>query len=324
MSKILTVTLCCFSCLAAICIAGETAKLENAAILFYGKVVNQYYKPVSGANVHARISYYAPNGTKKVRSITVTTNSKGLFVLKSIGYSVYLEKIEKSGCEFPSHKNPTRSFDYSAIYPEAIFVPDKNSPIIFHVREAGNGPAYLIRRPSLERNFLPDEKQGVYNLNLIGTWIDADGKLHRALKGGHTDLTIKYNLSKDKSAYELVFLSRDTNSGVLVKDELLDEAPIEGYKPETKIAVNIPKEYNKKQTYLYVKARGGQAYSRLDLEFEVRPSILRVGANLWANPAGSRNLKYDKDFQEYEKKRRYQEKLRTAQEKAKHPYKPRN
>lgn len=316
-----------FSFSAVTCPAQEPLQIEDTNILFYGKVINQYYKPVAGANVQVDIFRSGTNKIEAVQKITIKTNKKGLFTVRDKGCSIYIKSIEKNGYEFLHRKNLDQNFEYSSKYSKAVFVPDRNAPLIFHLQKMEGEPAYLINQSSLERNFPPTQSPE-YGLNLGGSWIDDNGRFQK--DSGHIDLKIKCNLSMNQKQFELFILSLDSNSGILQSDKLLDQAPADGYKPEIVIKVDIPERYEEKKIYVYAKSRGGLMYSRLELGLTVRPSNLLVSMDIWTNPESSRNLKYNKSFQEYAKKERYntrehyyQVSLRTKSRQDHFKYEPR-
>jgi len=327
-NTILVLIVCGFLSLATISFAGEKPKTQNPKILFYGKVVDQYYKAVADANVHLDIFHTDTDNKKAAQGIIAKTNENGLFTIRDQGHSIYIKNIQRNGYDFLNQKNPDRSFEYSMVYQNAVFSPDKNAPIIFHMAKHKDEPAYLIKTPSLKRNFLPVNSPE-FALNLGGTWIDGDGQFQTS--AGHTDVKVKCSLSEDKKQYRLHFVSADTNSGLIATDELLEYAPADDYKSKIVLDINIPQSYEEKKTYIYVKARGGQMYSRLDINFTVRPSNLLVNLDILTNPAYSRNLKYDEEFQKYATNKRYeareqfyQEKLIADKRKQQFSYKSRN
>jgi hypothetical protein len=314
-------------CLPVACMGAQQVVVKDVEIVFYGKVVDQYYQPVAGAEVHADIFRSQADKNIKTPSTKVKTDKKGLFTIKGKGLSIFIAGIGVDGYEFLSHKNPDRSFEYSSAYRNASFVPDQTAPLIFRMQKIKGEPAYLIHQPALERNFLPTENRG-YNLNLGGNWIDAKGQFQN--NSGHVDLRIKCGLSKDKNKMELTITSMDSNSGVLSSKKLFQEAPLAGYAPEITIEVDIPERYQERKIYIYAKARGGMMYSRLDCQLSVRPSNLLISMDVWTNPEHSRNLKYDKAFQKYVKKERYdvreryyQENIRAMKIKQQFKYEPR-
>jgi len=309
------------------CMGVQQTGATNVDIVFYGKVVDQYYRPVVGAQIRADIFRSQAGKDKKTPQKIVKTDKKGLFRITDKGLSLYLDGIQAEGYEFIFRKNPDRSFEFFSAYRRASFVSDRAAPIIFRMQKLKGEPAYLIRQLSLERNFLPMEKRA-YNLNLGGNWIDDKGQFQN--NSGHVDLKIRCGLSKDEDKMELTIISMDSNSGIVVSDKLLQEAPLDGYEPESVIEIDIPARYKELKKYVYVKARGGMMYSRLELDLTVRPSNLLVYIDIWTNPEHSRNLKYDKEFQKYVKmeryevrERKYQENLRAMKLKRQFKYMPR-
>ena len=303
-------------------------EIVNTDILFYGKVVDQYYAPITNAEVNFAINHLDQSRTKITKTVNVKTDQKGFFVLKTTGSSIHIENLIKDGYEFAYRKNIDTYFEYSLPFQKAGFIPDQKTPIIFHMTKIKDEPAYLIHQPSLERNFLPNEKS-TYNLNLGGNWIDSNGQFINS--DGHIDLAIRCALSKDKDKMELTIISMDSNSGIIESDKHLDLAPAQGYKPQTVIEIDIPKKIQDVKKYIYAKARGGMMYSKLDLNLTIRPSNLLVRIDVWTNPQHSRNLRYDKAFQQYAKRQRYdirerhyQKNLRIAKNKELFKYVPRN
>ncbi len=313
---------------AVACFAEEQSKTEDTEILFYGKVVDQYYKPVADSNVHVDIFKSDINKIKPTKNFVIGTDKKGLFAIKDKGCSIYIRNIEKNGYEFLYRKNLDRNFEYSPAYPKAVYIPGRNAPLIFHMRKMKDEPAYLIHHSSLERNF-PPAQSSEYGLNLGGSWINDNGEFQEDSR--HIDLKVKCNLSDDRKQFELSITSMDSNSGILTSDEFLEEAPADGYEPKIVLEINIPERYEERTAFIYARARGGLMYSRLDLELTVRPSNLLVSMDIWTNPEHSRNLKYNKKFQKYVKKKRYdvrehhyQENLRAMRRKQRFRYEPRN
>lgn len=312
---------------AIFCLALEQAGPRDVEIVFYGKVVDQYYKPVSGAEVHADIFRSKTYKSEKTPHNIVKADKKGLFIIRDEGVSLYVDGIQAEGYELLLRKNLDRSFEYSSTYRKASFRSDQAAPIIFHMQKIKDEPAYLIHQPSMERNFLPTEKRAYY-LNLGGNWIDVNGQFQN--DSGHIDLNVKCGLTKAKDKMELTFMSMDSNSGVIASDKLLEVAPLAGYEPDAVIEIDIPDRFEERTMFVYAKARGGLMYSRLELELTVRPSNLLVQMNIWTNPEHSRNLKYDKEFQKYVRReryeirdRRYQENIRAMKLKSQFKYVPR-
>ncbi len=280
-----------------------SAESSSLNFKFYGVVLDQYDDPVSDANVEAQVSYKGSLGKKQYRYLHSITDSEGKFTFKSVGSVLFILDIVKKGYEFRFEKNPRQSFYFRGIYEKAIHDPEPNRPVIFKVKKK-NEPAYLIHRPSLERNFYPNDTRS-FALSLLTTWIDEYGNLKQPEQRGYSDLRIYCETDYDDKTYSLRFVEMDTNSGLVLKEQKLNEAPEFGYKDEIIIKTPITKNPETINKYLYVKGRGGNIYSRLDVELIPRLSGLHVKIDLWTNPEGSRNLRYNEKFQEFEQMRRY-------------------
>ena len=294
-------------------IAAKCSGVEQTELRFYGKVIDQFNEPVADANVNLGIRYFNPAKGEQVKTVQINTDSSGLFDLTDFGSDVYIRTIEKDGYEFSDDKNNRLGFEYlqSVAVP---FVPNAANPVVFHMRKKGQ-PAYLLCY-SHKLKFLPSKPEEHYIDLITGRLFSTDEfermtALHHSFQISlndsnelgnhpivpHADFKIKCNLSEDQSSYELLFTVLDTNSGVIAGNELLYEAPAQGYKSEAKIDINLAESSEKIRKYLYIKVREGQIYSRLDLPFAVRPDVLRVHLYSWTNPDGSRNLEYDEQFQ---------------------------
>jgi hypothetical protein len=59
--------------------------------------------------------------------------------------------------------------------------------------------------------------------------------------------------------------------------------------------------------YLYVKARNGNVYGRIDLTFSVNQEIAGINMQTWINPDGSRNLEYNTKYQKRVMKERMEQ-----------------
>ncbi len=288
----------------AFCNVDEDFEGLGTAIVFYGKIVDQYYKPVADANIYVDVFEIGADEEKGAKNVVAVTDKNGLFVIKNKGGAIYIKGFEKDGYEFLYEKNLDRHFEYCSSYSKAIFSPDANAPLLYYVQKFIDEPAYLVHIRNLERNFPPSQSPE-YTMNLGGDWIDDNGELHKNSSPGATDLKIKCNMSEDKKSYKLFFTSTGHGNGIIASDKLQEQAPAKGYERRVVVEVNIPERYKEKKSYIYVKSRNGLMYSRLELELEVRPGNLLVGIDVLTNPAQSRNLKYDKEFQKYAKKKRY-------------------
>jgi hypothetical protein len=278
----------------------EESIARDVDIVFFGKAIDQYYKPIADANVYVEISQAKDEATK---TLIIKTDGRGLFKVKGKGHTLIIRNMVKKGYEFLFFKNLDVDFAYSSTYPQAVFIPDSKAPILFHMQKNKNEPAYLIHQSSLERNFPPGASPD-YSINLGGTWVDESGRLQVDTR--HVDLTVRCDFSEERNQFGLSIISMDSNSGIFAGDELLDEAPKYGYMPKIVLWIDAPERLQSRKKYIYAQARGGQMYSRVELNMTVRPSNLLVSMEIWTNPEASTNLRFDKEYQAYASNVRYE------------------
>ena len=300
-------------------------------IEFYGKVVDQFDEPVVDAEITVGVTtIYAPKGTK---AVMLKTNEQGLFTLQDVGTLVYIRKIEKHRYEFTYEKNPKRGYRYST--PSGPYhSPDPNSPVVFYMRKKGEIAWLLADGYSGNLWFDANEvesisfylfKTGWINENLESGRIPGEKFKRKSVpsyRKGPKDVRADGRPTED-GLYEVCFTPLHEDSGIIISDKLLYEAPAEGYEPNAIILVDpdLPESKTKKQ-YLYIKTEGGKFYSRINLQPSGRTDKVLVEIQRFTNPTGSRNLEHDEKFNFKEKRRRsderkkrYQERVRKAKEK---------
>ena len=277
----------------------KTIKNLDTKIRFYGKVVDQFDQPIKGAVVHAGVTRYAPFDPMlmAVKDIDEKTDKNGLFEIKTRGHKLMIRNILLDGYGDFWRLNPERGFEYSVLgSAEIAFVPDSKKPIVFVIRER-NMPTYLTKVAS-KINCKRGETSEV-SLGVAKDWITSEGKpKSRHGSGKHKDIKVSVANAEDRKSYDVIFSSLDKDSGMILSDELLYEAPEDGYSPEIKISLNTTDDVGDTLKYLYVKARAGAMYSRLKVEFRLARTMgIRISISGLTNPDGSRNLEYDGKFQ---------------------------
>ena len=320
----------------------KALKERDRSFKFYGKVVDQYNNPVSGATVVMNVSHFKLtadlySGTK---TIEVKTDAKGAFSFTSKGSTLLLDNIIKPGYEFMPEANPKTSFDVAGIYPPIVgekkypFRSDVSAPYIFKLRKRGQAE-YLYNRGAIRRKFYPD-KENRFRFLLLENWIDEWGfnhkrptskmSLHKEVlryrsrgieipprlkayeqkpeEEGDIEVTGKF--SGDGNNIEIRFTFLGTDGGILLNDGLIYEAPAAGYESEVIITLPFDKDDTlRDKKCLYIKGEGGKTYSRLTLKLNVySKSMVRLSMDLFTNPAGSRHLEYHYEVIEAEKQRR--------------------
>jgi hypothetical protein len=111
--------------------------LMQTPIEFYGVVLDHENNPVPSARVEATILDNMMKGTPT----TTTAGADGRFAIKSKGASLHI-MVSKPGYYFVEKKGVLRpssqGFDFGLDNGRGVYQPDAASPVIFHLRKAGN------------------------------------------------------------------------------------------------------------------------------------------------------------------------------------------
>lgn len=274
---------------------------------FYGKVIDQEGRPVEGATV-----YVGLRSSKGDKEITLKTDHKGRFeIKKETGFLVYVDKVKKTGYEYKYKNNPS-GFDYAR---GKIHQPDKQNPVIFHLRK--KEPPTLVLKNSFKIRF--DYLGAEYELDIL-RGNPGPGDFTRLEKKVHIDLVVRGEVSGDESGFIITFTPLDKESGIQEKEELLYVAPERGYQPEYTYLLPFDKDAVVKK-HLYMKGVGGEYYSRIDVKMRSYETSVGVYLETWTNPTGERNVEYDSTlFAEFYSKPKL-ERLKFFQEIRKKQYK---
>jgi len=275
---------------------------------YYGKLVDQNSQPVAEATVHGLVYDSLDYKAGAVEKIIVQTGSDGSFQISATGMRFDILTVKKQGYEFSSDRRQDLTFVFAGLPAEELFVPDPAKPVVFRIRKK-NPPAFLIRSKGLLR-FKPGQDKPYVLTAPMGRFRDFNESVRagRQLPAG---LKVTASLSNDGLQYNLTFDSPDDGSGVITSDEILHECPAHSYANQTVMNVKIPDKAEETEKYAYVRAKGSDGiewiYSRIDLHIIVGKAELIINTASWTNPDGSRNLEYDKKFQQRESARRIEE-----------------
>jgi len=117
--------------------ANPLGALMQTPIEFYGVVLDHEHNPVPSAKVEATVLDNMMKGTP----ITTTTGADGRFTIKSKGASLHILVsktgyyfVEKNGVLRPS----SQGFDFGLDNGRGVYQTDPASPVVFHLRKAGN------------------------------------------------------------------------------------------------------------------------------------------------------------------------------------------
>jgi hypothetical protein len=297
----------------------DTAMQMKAGIVpiaFYGKIIDQYGQPVMDANVAVRIDQEDIRHMLEIdydgllfgkKKITLNTDKNGVFKVEDKGRSLSIDSIEKAGYEVDRMKIQ-KTFEYPA------YKPDISKPLIIKIRKRGE-LAFLMKTEGglvLRKDKDDIHKERQFDLR-TDYYIDSN---YVQQEEKHTDMRVEVNYFYEDSIYEVNIITLDPNSGLILSNDLLYEAPEIGYEPQVLLEyeeVEPNQPFNNVQKYLYIKSRTlPQIYSRAVLDIRVREDALQFNLVAYANPTGSRNLEYDQEWNSKERLRRVDEKKKKA------------
>jgi hypothetical protein len=279
-------------------ISGRTIPIE-----FYGRVLDQHEKPVSGVKVMFEISsakmpltsFYEVQ--RHVENPVRYSDERGYFSLNGFEGSNLFLKLEKKGYRtegrWQAHTpKPGNSNALQYIYHGAEshrFKPNASSPEIFHIWE--KAPRERLLREGFRAGISRD-----------GTPVNLDFKRDIVESGGNLRVSLRQNPIQNDTGgkYEWTVKIESLNGGlVLANEQYLFLAPESGYLKEFvfTMPVDAPKWDDVKEFYFYVKLNDGTTkYGRLyiDLMTDVRDNkgFLRgsIRGSFLYNPSGSRVL----------------------------------
>jgi hypothetical protein len=251
-------------------------------IEFYGKVVDQFGQPVTGAEVELNwTTVIGPVPDPKKR---VFTGSDGRFEVTDIQGKGITISVSKIGYE--SESDWIQSFEYAAFYQDNFHVPDQNNPVLFHLHKLlGAEPMYQFEANS-EITF--DRPPVMLDV--------ATGKF---AQNGDFSFSLRLDGRNEKEPDYTLQLGAQNNAGFILTTERFPfNAPENGYQTVMSIHQKAGEtNYNSRQTFhFYAKSHDGK-YGVVWFEVNV-PRIgdtASCNATIRYNPSGSRNLEFDQN-----------------------------
>lgn len=271
----------------------DLVKSMDAKIDFYGKVLDEQDQPVEGVNVSIHLRQFAPLGPpyfQRIAEFSMKSDIQGCFSLVGQrGSDLYIESMTKKGYEYSKKDTTSRSYDY----PRGIHglpSPDPKNPFVFLLRKKGEQT--FVVRGGAGFEFQNEDSGSQLGLDLIvGTHIKEKDFEKPALNGNtlFCDLKAKATFDVKKKTWTIILSPGGPDAGVLVSDQILYQAPMEGYKPSATFVVESRKFLTAK--HLYVRSRTPAIYTRIDLEDSpMTDKFVHLGGPAYINPYGDRNL----------------------------------
>lgn len=302
-------------------------KSRDINISFYGKVVDQDTNPVRNAEISAHITHYSPNPATLfggINTITLTTDAQGLFIVQGIrGRDLYIKEIKKAGHQLAVESDTQINFKYSGAIGEKVFTPQKKKPVVFRLRKKGE--TTCLSRGDFDHQFSQHDEPCY--IDIIRPAFRKKSKLRvNERYGGEpivADLVLSAKQDQAQPGFLVTFTAPET-SRLISTDELLHIAPSDGYASNLVVAVPNNKEVKK---HIYVKAREGQAYGRLDVMMNAfsnrvsHQSRVNVRIKSLGNPYGDRNIEDEPDVP-YDLRKRLIKQAEKDLKQGKRPKKP--
>ena len=255
----------------------------------YGKVIDQDGHPVAGVEVTGTIEFIQAD--KPDLHYKTQTDTNGLFQFTGLHGAGLAVKVAKAGYEMDNQSGG------------AVFDPSgQSSPtnrVIFMMWKL-RGPEPMkhvqIQSPVLNGN---EGKQFDLLESKMETLWNAD-EIRAALKYATGDLTVTVNCdplaTNRNQPFSWSCSLAITNGGLCETTEIYPyQAPADGYKPVVKMDFPtnmVDWKSDCRRTY-YFTSNHGRVYGRMAFHLSAGSKFALFQADIYANPAGSRNLEFD-------------------------------
>jgi hypothetical protein len=249
-------------------------KMESKPMDIYGQVVDQSGQPVVGVKVQG----YVRVGIGDDEEHDTETDSQGRFHFLGLRGQGLGIRLQKQGYEY-GYKIPYRR-------PEN-YLPDPNNPAIITMWKLRGAEPMVHDKLHA---YIPCDGS-ITHFDLLTGKKSPDGDFSVSLT--RNPLSIVRNKQFDWTVTFEV-----TNGGLQVITNIYpNEAPAEGY--QSKMTFEFQPNSTNWTTHftpaLYFKGKDGQIYGRMAINImaDFQPPPTLFDADIYANPAGSRNLEFD-------------------------------
>jgi len=272
---------------------GSMVRRLDTSIRFYGKVLDQHGKLIEGAVVTVQVGRFDVMAPlfMGVQTVEVLTDQNGYFQIINVrGSDIFIKEISKDGHEFRYDMNSEYGFQYGGSGGETVFVPDKNSPVIFRMRKRLQDRTFLFEKPSSGIQVLAEDSGMLKGTDFIEgkrTRLPEDKVKHSLSE--KCDLWYQVTYEEESGDWNVVLKPGGPNGGILVTDQKLYVAPEDGYQKEWSFEPVSRK--NPKTNFVYLKSRSPAIFSRLEIySVVVTDGFVRIRWKRATNPYGDRVL----------------------------------
>ncbi len=253
---------------------------------FYGKVVDDEGKPITGAVVS--FSWDEQPLGRRPKSQTTASDADGLFTLHHARGGMLSVRVSKEG--FYLVGPPVQAFRYSL---DPRHFPDPANPVIFKLRKKG------IAEPLIHlRGTIRSERQ--YRLASNGTPIEISLYTGEQVAQGQGQFRVEYwiDRSSDAGQRHLPWRCRFTIPGGgmrLITEDFPFLAPADVYQENVEIASSPDVGGSRFKKSYFIHLPDGK-FGRINFSLFNGPNPY-FGIEAFINPSGSRNLEFDPDSQ---------------------------
>ena len=255
-------------------------------IRFYGKAIDQFNQPVTGAKVD-----FGWNGMRNSEKAQTVTDEQGMFKFEGERGKILEVEIWKEGYHSNRHTNHG-VFEYADPFNSYYHRPDPDKPVIFHLRKEGAMEPMILH--TIGKYLMTDGRP--YYLNL------ETGKLSEQ-QPEKADLVIKATRVSHVANWKADFTGvvQVLGQGGFVEDTdyFMFTAPDSGYQPELRFIspAGDTKYKGLEARRVYIRtAAGTYAAAEIQMGPFNKPAPNAPGCDIqisyWYNPSGSRNLEY--------------------------------
>ena len=287
----------------------------------YGKVVDDSGIPVEGAKVDFHWTDLAVSkfgGEQK--SEWLATDKNGCFTARiPKGEEPLIEAVQKDGYDFKWEYSPYYSSRQTGPQNSLLMV-SKDHPVILRLRKKGE-TRFLISEKNMSFQFQSNESGKTFGYDLIRRCrIESLSRLVLNDEPLICDLQVKATFNTNDATWAVILSQGNSNDGVIASDQMLYEAPQDGYQQEYAFVAQDLKAPTK--GYVYLRSREPSIYSRLELcECVIGKGFFRLEMMSVTNPYGDRNLELATDLP-YEVTKQLTDEAKTSFRQNKRPSQP--
>ncbi len=269
--------------------------LGETRIVFYGLVQDQHGNPVKGAEVSYGVERFGLP-FPRYKNGTVRTGKDGRFRIRDgRGSRMSIKDIRLTGFEYK--RNGGRGYEYRAYYTDC-FKPDKGRPELFTVRKKEQPGTILLdfnNQITQKTSLGADYRERYWAIDLVKNAQYEPGR--RDNQEYFWDLELTWEADQKAREWKLTFWTNGENTGGQAREDVLHEAPADGYAgkfdvalPFSKIPTTMP-DGETPTLCLYLRIGPGM-YARFDIKAcSASPeSYVYFEYRYFVNPYGDRSL----------------------------------